>query len=338
MNSKILPVFPSLSEALKERQGSGFTNRVNEYLEVIKYHFDFMFESRTSAELTAHSIAQPGMPGLRVRSTPDNKLAVDPASFIEISRYGDMAIREAATALDTALLLTNFIIGSPVLQDKLVWSSTNKKISLQTQLEQLKTKEIDELTSSISSVWESIGLHLLHKYRHWVTHRGAPQVRTTRDWSEPLTLPVDLAMTNEAHHQLMIIQRYLSQVISDNVSIACASFYPDIQGYLSGTFTEDNNPLPNDFRVQDGGSITFTNTKIRSANLLENKDVYLASHQVGVADGIINFAGECLSVYKLEDYLSAVGHITSFIWECFGSEWDKKLAAVFLLNEGKYPR
>lgn len=334
MNSKILPVFPFLSEALKERQGSEFTNSVNEYLEVIKYHFDFMFESKTSADMIIQSFAQPGTPGLRVRTTPDNKLAVDPTSFIEIARYGDMAVREASTALDAALLLTNFIVGSPVPQDKLVWKSDNKKKSLRSQLEQLQTKETDELVRSISSVWESIGLHLLHEYRHWVTHRGAPQIRTTLDWSEPLTLPVDLAKGRDAHHQLMIIQRYLRQVIVGHISIACAPFYPAIQGYLNTTITEDNNSLPNDFRIKGGGSIAFIDVKVRSANLLENKDAYLATHQVGVADGVISFAGECLSVYKLEDYLSAAGHITSFIWECFCSEWDKKLAAVFLQREG----
>lgn len=336
MNSKILPVFPCLSAALKERDGSDFTKSASEYLEVIKYHFDFMFESKVHAEQIVNSIAMPGLDGLKVRITPDEKIVIDENSINEIARFGDITIREASTTLEIALLLTNFVAGELIPPKNLAWyKKTNRKFSLKTQLNDINLNESRELADAISVVWESIGHYLLSEYRNWVTHRGAPLVRSKINWEEALPFPTGLTENQEKFRNLLIIQQYLRQIITENVSIACAPFYPDIKGYLNETFTEENNPFPNTFDIQNGGSISFIGTKIRTANLLENKEDYLAEHKVGVAQNNIIYAGENISTYKVEDYLSATHHITSFIWECFSGEWDAKLAKLFLLNEGK---
>jgi hypothetical protein len=335
MNSKILKIFPHLSAALKEREGSEFTKSATEYLENIKYHFDFMFESKVYAEDILRSIAMYGIDGLKIRTLPDNKILIDENSINEIARFGDITIRGASTALEVALLLTNFVAGSPIRQNELSWGGNNNSRSLKTQLVRIDSIETNELVDAIATVWDSIGQHLIRDYRDWVTHRGAPLVLSKKNWNDPIPLPAALAELKNERKTEKIIRDHLRSIISNNVWIACAPFYPSIKEHLDGRFKEGDDSDASIFDIQGGDFTTSSAGEFRLSDFLKNKETYLAMHDIGVAEYSFKYAGETLSTYKVEEYLDAIDRTTRFIWECFVGEWDAKLAKLFLLNEDK---
>lgn len=332
MYSMSLPIFPTLLQELRKQEDSDFSKEAIEHINNINYHYDFMFESKVGAQLIATSIEQPWLKGLKVHFS-EQSLRINNSSLIELARYGDMSIREAATTIDCALLLTNFVTGISILQNKMAWTTKDPKHSLKDNLKRINTVEGRALSEAISKVMESIGYDLMRSYRNWVTHRGAPQVCSKQDWTQPISYPAELARIQDTNLQLRIVQEHVKKLIYDNVTIACAAFYPNIRGFLTTKLTEENNPSPNDFKISGGGSITFADVKIRTANLLEKNSAYLASHTVDIAEGQTQNAGENLTVYKIEDYLSATNHIATFTWECLSGDWDKALAEFYLANK-----
>lgn len=328
MHCQIMPIFPALKAVLQERAESSLAEQASQLLQAIEYHHDFMFDSAAQARsLSSPCLGYNGV-GIHLVVRGEDIIMVIPESLKEIPQRGDVTIREAATIIDIALLLTNQVTGIGIQQDLLSWKSTDRRKGLKIGLEARGGHECQDLVSEISKVWDSIGLFLMQAYRNWVTHRGAPKLVLAPGHTSGYQIPATILEIEQEVRRKFYLEKYLREVFNEDLSIACAPFYPKIIGFLNLTVTEEDNPIPELCKVTGGGTITFQNTALRTANMLENKDAYLAKHQVDVHQHEFNYGGEKLQVYKIQDYLSALQHICRFIQDSLTGGWDRKLASI----------
>ncbi|MBI2998568.1 MAG: hypothetical protein HYY46_08970, partial [Deltaproteobacteria bacterium] len=173
-NTKKWGAFPRLSELVESTGSTEFVTAYRERLDAVDYHLGSLEIAAQQCSTHVDSQSwhiQEGKDGHHIT------VFFDPLSVV---RTGDFAIREAASVIDTGLLVMNHVLtlGLDATQP-LAWKSNNKRLSVRSALaRQLPTEA--KLLSVLDRVFGSIGYSLLRGYRNWVTHRGAPRIVPTK--------------------------------------------------------------------------------------------------------------------------------------------------------------
>jgi hypothetical protein len=215
---------------------------------------------------------------------------------ISIIRFGDIAIREAVSAIDTSLILVDYLLGLNVDKKKISWKNNPQNPKDKGQLQQailrLDNNVGQGLYKAIDEVFKSIGYELLQGYRHWITHRGVPYFDSS-DITIPITPSLQVKDEVEMRYQLL-------KKISSELRIKCYSFVPSVY--------ESNN-----------------NLRLRIGNLSEDATQFKKNNSKSLETDTVEIAGEKLAVYSLSDYIHAVGEVVKFVEKSFTDKWDREL-------------
>lgn len=252
-------------------------------------------------------------------------------------RFGDIAVREAASAIDAGLLLTNHVLGLRFDQGKLHWRRSQASRSLRTQVQQLSAGQGSRLVQAIDSIWDSIGFELLQEYRNWVTHRGAPRVSTSLRFPGPIPIPDEVLKIEDIAQREWELRSYLLTEIPERIQVQCAPFYPPVMLIYSAEV--DSLPqdvtLPGGIRIAKGaGRVVIRDARVGSGSLLEHRDSFRQRNQVTPEESRAVVAGEALAVYKALDYVQAVGSVVRFATQALSTSWDQELAALWQQQHG----
>ena len=256
-------VFPSTSrwveQALLEEERRLFA----EYRYVVFYHFDRAWQAEEACNKALRSyeyeVTDPFWFSVTVRNLDAHK----------IIEYGDTAVREVASVIDAAMLLTNHVLDLKVPQDKLRWRGKEGSLRDAIREKLPESPEREALIGAIDSVTKSAGYKtFLTPYRNWVTHRGAPQVIVPDAlFYGQHFLPPDEALPEQLHqqsllpnedririheaqdprHKTMLLESSLDNVIGTQVRVLCWPF-PSIFGawWDDAKELERTNPHPNE--------------------------------------------------------------------------------------------
>src|SRR5919204_3060235 len=172
---------------------------LQEYRDDVGYHLGFA----TDAQTEASAATRPRQWALSHDGSAVYVIGFEPLNLV---RFGDVAIREAATALDLGLQYTNRALGVGVPKDEVRWSRGPKDSPLRAGLRKLGSPEASALVNVIDALFRSIGLDLLHGYRHWVTHRGAPRLRIERAIAEGIPLTDEIRKEADERKKQWLIE------------------------------------------------------------------------------------------------------------------------------------
>lgn len=231
-------------------------------------------------------------------------------SFTNLEEYalsivysGDTAIREAVSAIDTALILVNHVLGLGVDQQKIGWKdnpqSPKDKSHLQKAILNLNSSQRNNLYTAIDQVFKSIGYELLQGYRNWITHRGSPHFDDSAI-TQPIPILEQILSVNdstEMKHQLL-------RVISSQLYIKCYPFVPPIHS---------------------GSKFGGTQMRLRIGDLNEDAVQFKQNNPATLEENIAKIAGEDLAVYSVSDYTNAVSEVVKFAEKALTDKWDEEL-------------
>ena len=224
--------FPELSERLEATDSPEFVAAYRERLGAVEYHLGSLeiAARQCSTYVDSHCWhIQEGQGGHYIT------VFFDPLSVV---RVGDFVIREAASVIDTGLLVVNHVLSLGLDATKpVVWRSNNEKSSVRSALVRQLPAET-KLLSVLDSVFGSIGYRLLRGYRNWVTHRGAPRIVHAGGTSVfsifSYEAPEEVLRESEPRRRESLIDRFVNQRLSDEFSIQCWPFVPQVEAVVSG--------------------------------------------------------------------------------------------------------
>jgi hypothetical protein len=314
--------FPQTTEWISTNLDGGEVERLREYLWAIEYHLTFadLAEQRASAALRSGEwgISQDGSKLYLVRFDP-----------LEIVRFGDIAIRESASSLDAALQFLNGALDMGVAKTKVHWNRTGKGDSLRGRLLAAQIPEFQVVVDAVDAVFGSIASALLHGYRHWVTHRGAPRVRLLHALEDGISIPEEIA--NEADERLRAhrVETLLITTIPTWIRIECYPFVPQVQSVINLDVdeAEEDIDIPGFIHIGKGAkNITIRDSSIRFGSPMDSVEEFKSKNPIVREEDKIRAAGEDLAVYKAWDYLHALHFATGFVSKALSEEWDRALA------------
>jgi hypothetical protein len=324
------PPFPQVAAWIDSLDDGDRAESLREYLYAVGYHLALAddAERRASGALTHHDEW-----GLSPDGATLYLLRFEP---LDLVRYGDISIRQAASALDVALQFVNAVLDLGVGKDQVRWGRDEAakrpgdQSPLRLALTTLDTPEAAAVVAHCDTIYGSIGLELLHGYRHWVTHRGAPRIRTTRNLHEPIALPAEVAAEQDERQKKWEIERLLMTDLPRAIRVECYPFVPSVGAVYNfhvDEATEDID-IPGFIHIGAGSkNITVEDASIGFGSPLDSATEFLTNNPVVREEAKVRVAGEDLAVYKAWDYSHALSFANRFVQMALSGDWDAAVAA-----------
>ncbi len=342
-------VFPKTSQWVDANLPEDDRRQYAEYRYNVLYHF--------SRATQAEEACGQSLRNYDYRLTGPSSVTVHNFNPDEVIRHGDFAIREAASAIDTGLTLTNHILRLDVREKDINW---RKDGSLRTALRKLPGNQGDNVVSAIDAIWNSAGYKLfLVPYRHWVTHRGAPRIVVPDALYESQPLLPDetlkdmygnhwermrkrILLSNEARseisaesdprHREFLIEAHLLAMIGEQVKVRCWPFAPSIDYRYSATIkdAESDMLLPGAIHISEGVSVEIKDQRIQTGSLLDDATKFQKNNRELLEVGPrVNASGEELAEYTARDYHGAIVEMTYYLTKnVLRRDWDRSLSEL----------
>ncbi|MDQ2913868.1 MAG: hypothetical protein M3T56_11515 [Chloroflexota bacterium] len=322
--------FPK-SQAWAEANLSGSRlDGLREHREDVSYHLAL----GANAERVASDALRPGQWGLAHDGSAVYLIGFDPVNIV---RYGDITIREAATALDMGLQFTNAALALGVGKNDVRWGRGKKEAPLRRELRALASSEAADLVAVIDALFGSIGLHLLHGYRHWVTHRGAPRVRIDHALAAGIPLGEEIRDETDERRRAWLIETKLLTEIPAAMWIECHPFVPPVQAVVNLNVEEatEDIDIPGVIHIGKGAkNIEISDMTIASGSAMESLEDFTAKNPILREESQVRVSGEDLAVYKPWDYLHALSFAMRFVGEALTGAWDERIAIALAAHGG----
>lgn len=314
--------FPSLSEVV-EKSDPSFVAAYRERLEVVHYHL-------SSLDLAARQCSvHVGRESWDMQGDEREQyinVMFDPYSIV---RVGDLAIREAASVIDTSLLLMNHVLRLG-LPNELIWRSRRKETRTVRSILIEKFPAETDLLATLDRVYSSIGYRLLNGYRNWVTHRGAPRVVYAKPSPFPgfsYSAPEEIVQETKPGRQEWLIDRFINERVEKEFTIQCWPFVPPVREIISGQ-GQDPELIKRGISVSAG--IVVQDARFLSGSPMDDAKDFLAKNPILLEAHRATFAGEALAVYSPSDYTHGVRHVELFVTEqLVRGKWDDELARAY---------
>lgn len=255
--------------------------------------------------------------------------------------HGDTAIREAISALDTGLMLTNFLLNINLPQEKVNWPRLNSC------LEDDSSKLREVIRSVFDPKNKSKGYSLLSGYRNWVTHRGAPSLSVPDEIYGPIDLPAHVLFklyesldkernANPSSDLVNVIidshvKIFILQFIAERMEVVCWPVYPPVSLRYDFDSLERSEDivLPGGIHIDKiAGAVKIEDARVVSSSLFDGSSDYDKQNNVSLAKREEDFAGEKLAVYSINDYVSSVNAVVNFVRTMPMGEWDAELRKI----------
>jgi len=243
---------------------------------------------------------------------------------------GDVAVREATSAIDVALVLVNHVLDLGLQPMKVKWSRNPSRNVVRRGLMAKYGKDSSTVLDPLAEIFNSIGYELLSGYRNWVTHRGAPTVTTTRDLHLGIPLPDNLRALTDARRLGFEMRRFLYELISQSVRVRCWPFVPRVRQVYSAFIPEakEDIELPG-IRIDKGARGTeIRNARFAFGSLTDDALVYKARNPRPLERNRVEFAGEMLAEYALPDYLLGIAMVVRFAEQSLSGKLDEGLRTL----------
>jgi hypothetical protein len=295
---------------------------LDEYLEVIRYHLSLGFDS----EQDASNALRPGRYGLSHTGDAVYLLGFDPANVV---RHGDIAIREAGTVVDVALQFTSRALQLGLDKGTIRWGRDSRESPLRARLRKSATPADAPLMAAIDGLFDSIGLHLLHGYRHWVSHRGAPRIRLEHSLAEGIPLDAEIQKEADDRRKAWLIEKKLLIEIPAAIRIECYPFVPPVQSVINATVdeAEEDIAIAGVIHIGKGAkNIEIRDSTISTGSSLESVEAFTTKNPILREESKVRVAGEDLASYKAWDYMHALRFAMRFVTEALRGDWDDCLA------------
>lgn len=261
--------------------------KINEYIEEIEYHLNFMHEAGKISSQSLHFMGY-----MRISN---ETFMIDISRIEDITRFGDIVIREATTMFDISLLLTNLVAQTEINQRNLKFCNPKyKQNSLKDQIKEKGFENSTKLIDSILEIKNSIGYTSLNDYRNWITHRGAPKIIYPKSWAMPIEKTKELISITDPYLADQEMKKHILNLTCANIKIACHTFHSTAANMLML-------------------SKTTTAAPVALMPKIEN----------------ISYGSETLSVYPAGTYVKAIQDLSHFMLSSFRA-WDKNLAKIIL--------
>lgn len=322
MPKKRWGAFPSLSEVV-EKSDPSFVAAYRERLEVVHYHL-------TSLELAARQCSvHVGRESWNIQGDGSEQyinVMFDPYSIV---RVGDLAIREAASVIDTSLLLMNQVLGLG-LPNELIWQNRREEARTVRSMLIEKLPAETNLLATLDTIYRSIGYRLLNGYRNWVTHRGAPRVV----YAKPSPFPgfsylahEEIVQETKPGRQEWLIDRFVNERVEKEFTIQCWPFVPPVREIISG---QGQDPKLIERGINVSAGIVVQDARFFSGSSMDDAKEFLAKNPILLEAHRAMFAGEALAVYSPGDYTHGVRYVEFFVTEeLVRGKWDEELARAY---------
>lgn len=316
--------FPGVSEQVEASDSTEFVATYRERLGAVEYHLGSLelAARQCSTRVDPQSWHMPEVEGTRYIT-----VFFDPLSIV---RVGDFAIREAASVIDTGLLLMNHVLSLGLdATQRVVWRSRNEKLSVRSALVKKVPAEA-KLLSALDKIYGSIGYRLLQGYRNWVTHRGAPRIVYAEKTSVfsvfSYEAPEEVLREEEPRKREWLIDRFVNDKLPDEFSVQCWPFVPPVEVVISG---QGQDPELVRRGINLGAGVVVQNAMFTIGPLMDDASRFLANNQKPLDSNRALVAGETLAVYSANNYTMAVRHVEHFIEDVVRGEWDDEMASVY---------
>ncbi len=266
---------------------------------------------------------------------PDRYFLHNPRDVHKFIRFGDVAIREGLSVIDTGLLLLNQFLEANLDQQKIRWSD-KRKHSLKKVLNERGEPET-ALVPVIDVFFASIAYKLMSEYRNWITHRGSPQVITLNNlFNKPLELTEDETRHVRAFTPTMKdldtfppelrerVKNTNRQATLDAIRDALSDRFRDALAVLCYPFCPPVKEVINSERTEGGWKISMVDCQVIEGTLFDPADTFLANNPINLGLEERMVCNERLVVYKLPNYLMSVMGIVFVVWKAL-QKWERAL-------------
>jgi hypothetical protein len=320
----IHPPFPQTTDWITTNLDTVEADRLREYLWGIEYHLLLadLGETRASEALRSGEwgISHDGSTLYLIHFQP-----------LDIVRFGDIAIRELASSLDAGLQFLNAALALGVGKNDVRWPRHPKRNVLRQRLLATQTPKFEAVVGAVDVVFGSIGSALLHGYRHWVTHRGAPRVRVLRAIDEGIVLPEEIANEADARVKAHKIETLRLTAVPEWLRIECHRFVPPVQAVIDLNIEEakEDIDIPGLIHIGKGArDITIQDASVGTGSPFDSVEEFMTRNPVVREEDTIRVADEELAVYKPWDYLHALSFAARFVTKALSEEWDRTLVSA----------
>lgn len=312
--------FPAATAWVTANSSADESAEIEEYLHAVRYHLSV----GANAERAASAALRPGEWGISHTGDAIYVVGFDPYQVVQ---YGDQAIREAGTVVDVALQFTNRALNTGLAKESVRWGRGASESALQAYLRKGGRAEDQALMASIDAVFDSIGLRLLHDYRHWVTHRGAPRVQLDYPLPGPIALDDEIKNEADERRKVFLIETKLSAEIPTAMRIECYPFVPPVESVISLSVENapDDIEIPGLVRIEKGASLEIRDATTTRGSPMESVADFTAKNPITREESRVRLAGEDLAVYKAWDYIHAILFAMQFVNGALRGDWDEKL-------------
>ncbi len=247
----------------------------------------------------------------------------------DIVRFGDIAIREAASAIDTSISLINSVLCFPIEKGKrVIWRNREEKSGLGYKIETIE--KYSNLVRAIDTTYDSIGFRFLNQYRNWVTHRGAPGVQVDQKLNRIIELPAEVSNSINPNFPDHALMPFLYKLVESMTRIRCKRFAIPAKTIYGANIKEadKNIQLPGGVDIEKGVRDVQIDRFVVQGSPYEQADKYLAENGALLEKDMMEYAGEKLAIYQLSDYIHSVHSASRFAEQCLSENWDRELRAI----------
>jgi hypothetical protein len=269
------------------------------HLEDVTYHLDTATEAcQRAVELVGGYEALVEGRGVGI-SAPDS---------VALLRNGDAAIRGAVSAIDTALMGVNQILGLGIPSTKVTLGAILRELR--------KSQPVAAVADAIEEVTRSIMFESLQQYRNWVTHRGAPRI----------SAPGAAGRSADASFSL------------DEWVVTCYPFVPPVfRRRLDAPIQIPALKHPERVVMPDGKvafrmfeEVSIHAGRVTLGDLDRDADDYTHHNKETLELGRVRVGGEELAQYSAREFIRSVHGLG---WKlrnllAFDSSWDVQLATA----------
>jgi hypothetical protein len=316
-------VFPTLTQWAQKNLSGRDRTIFDEYHHVVQYHLSQADEASRDSSSSLWQFQWAGNPS-------KDEVFVLGFSANSLAKNGDFAIREAASAIDTGLLMVNHILKLGIDQTRIWWGLSAKEGPLKTAVRNMDKNRGSGLIGALDSVFGSIGYELLIGYRNWVTHRGAPSVIVPDELNRPIPIPKEAIKSSEPKTRNWFIETYLLATIPSKILVTCWPFVPPVSAVLNAQIDEAESDivLPGIKIGKGARNISIKDMRIVAGDLTMNAEQFKKQNSILLEKNQARVAGEDLAVYTGIDYVQAVGSVVRFARTVLTGAWDSELAKL----------
>jgi hypothetical protein len=314
-------IFPTLSGYVQANSPER-VKEFSEYRAVVEYHLNCAEQASRDASSALYRVRW----GFNALDASNIYVIDQPQQ--NLIRFGDSAIREASSVIDTCLSVVNFALNLGLHPKKMRWTHRNPKYSIKESLSSLQV-DAGALIEAIDKTFASIGYELLNGYRNWVTHRGAPSATFDYDQANGLLLPAEVVGEQDANAKKFRVETHLAMTVSRLITVRCYPFVQPVQSVLN----VDVKDAPTDMNIAGvislgkGSSVSIQDMRMVAGSHMDNASEFRSKNPILIAKEGVRVAGEDIAAYSAMDYLMALGSVVRFS-ERVIAEWDSNLSAT----------